>query len=67
MGCHFILQGIFLTQESNLGLLHFRQVLYRLSYEGNPCPSGVPVNYKLTLTIGTCNLVLLQLLTFNIP
>ena len=30
-GCHFLLQGIFLTQGSNLGLLHGRRVLYRLS------------------------------------
>ena len=29
--CHFLLQGIFPTQESNLGLLHCRQTLYRLS------------------------------------
>ena len=35
MGCHFILQGSFLTQESNLGLLHCTQILYRLSYEGS--------------------------------
>ena len=28
VGCHFILQGIFLTQESNPGLLHCRQILY---------------------------------------
>ena len=28
MGCHFLLQGIFLTQRSNLGLLHCRQILY---------------------------------------
>ena len=34
MGCHSLLQGIFLTQESNLGLLHCRQTLCRLSYEG---------------------------------
>ena len=34
--CHFLLQGIFLTQESNPGLLHYRQILYRLSYEGSP-------------------------------
>ena len=27
------LQGIFLTQESNWGLLHCRRILYRLSYE----------------------------------
>ena len=26
--CHFLLQGIFLTQEPNPGLLHYRQILY---------------------------------------
>ena len=31
VGCHFLLQGIFLTQESNPGLLHCRQILYLLS------------------------------------
>ena len=36
VGCHFLLQGIFLIQGSNLGLLHCRQSLYRLSYEGSP-------------------------------
>ena len=30
--CHFLLQRIFLTQDSNLGLLGCRQVLYWLSY-----------------------------------
>ena len=28
-----LLQGIFLTQESNHGLLHCRQILYQLSYQ----------------------------------
>ena len=28
VGCHFLLQDIFLTQESNPGLLHCRQILY---------------------------------------
>ena len=28
VGCHFLLQGIFLTQESNPGLLPCRQVFY---------------------------------------
>ena len=28
MGCHFLLQGTFLTQGSNLGLLHCRQILH---------------------------------------
>ena len=32
VGCHFLLQGIFPTQGSNLSLLHSRQMLYRLSH-----------------------------------
>ena len=31
-----LLQGIFPTQKSNLDLLHCRQILYQLSYEGSP-------------------------------
>ena len=34
VGCHFLLWGIFQTQESNPGLLHCRQILYCLSYKG---------------------------------
>ena len=30
-----LLQGIFATQESNRGLLHFRQILYQLTYQGS--------------------------------
>ena len=30
-----LLQWIFLTQESNCGLLHCRRILYQLSYQGN--------------------------------
>ena len=33
---HFLLQGIFLTQGSNPGLLYCRQILYQLSYKGSP-------------------------------
>ena len=39
MGCHFLLQGIFLTQGSNLGLLcllHCRLILYPLSRLEDP-------------------------------
>ena len=36
VGCHALLQGIFLTQESNQGLLHCRQILSQLSYQGSP-------------------------------
>ena len=35
VGCHFLLQGLFLTQGSNLSLLHCRQILYHLSHQGN--------------------------------
>ena len=37
VGSSSLLQGIFLTQESNPGLLHCRQLLYQLSYKGSPC------------------------------
>ena len=33
VGCHFLLQGIFLTRGLNLGLLHCRQSLYPLSHQ----------------------------------
>ena len=36
VGCHFLLQGIFLTQGSNPSLLHCRHTLYRLSHQGSP-------------------------------
>ena len=39
VGCHFLLQGIFLTQGSNLGLLYCSQILYHLSNLGGPTKS----------------------------
>ena len=36
VGCHSHLQGIFLTQRSNLSLLHCRQSHYRLNHQGRP-------------------------------
>ena len=36
VGSLSLLQQIFPTQDSNQGLLHFRQILYQLSYQGNP-------------------------------
>ena len=36
MWSHSLLQVIFLTQGSNLGLSHCRQILYHLSHKGNP-------------------------------
>ena len=37
VGCHFLLQGIFLTQGLNPGLLPCRQTLYRLRHQSTPC------------------------------
>ena len=36
VGSHSLLQGIFPTEGSNLGLLHCRQILYHLSHQGSP-------------------------------
>ena len=36
VGFHFLLQGISPTQGLNLSLLHHRQILYQLRYEGSP-------------------------------
>ena len=35
VGSLSLLQGIFPTQELNQGLLHCRQILYQLSYQGS--------------------------------
>ena len=53
MGCHFLLQEIFPTQGLKPGLLHYRQMLYRLSHQGRvnfeeypvilPCEKEDPV------------------------
>src|SRR5574340_32140 len=52
VGSLFLLQQIFPTQESNWCLLHCRQILYQLSYQGSPgevlslesgrCPAASP-------------------------
>ena len=36
VGSHFLLQGVFPTQGSNLDLQHCRQILYQLSHKGSP-------------------------------
>ena len=45
VGCHAILKWIFLTQGSNMRLLHCRQILYTLSHPGSPWKRIVkPIN-----------------------
>ena len=36
VGGHSLLQGIFPTRVSNLGLLHYRQILWHLSHQRSP-------------------------------
>ena len=36
VGCHFLLQGLFLTQGSNLLLLHWQIDSLSLSHQGSP-------------------------------
>ena len=43
-----LLQGIFLNQELNQGLLHCRRILYQLSYQRSPL-NDLPANI-FTLT-----------------
>ena len=40
MCCHFLLQGIFPTQELNPGLLHCKKTLYHLSHQESRQDSG---------------------------
>ena len=40
MGSLSLLQWIFLTQESNQGVLHYRQIPYQLSYQGRQKEEG---------------------------
>ena len=50
VGSPSLLQGIFLIQESNQGLLHCRQILYQLSYQGSPKMGGY-LNWRQTASV----------------
>ena len=50
VGSLSLLQGIFLTQGSNPGLPHCRQILYQLSHQGSPGQvrwSGIPISLRI--------------------
>ena len=51
VGCHFLLQGIFPTQGSDLGLLPHRQILYSLSHQGSPIPYTYTYIYDIIKNI----------------
>ena len=46
VGSLSLLQGIFQTQESNWGLLHYRWILYQLSYQGSPNGTKLDGKYR---------------------
>ena len=59
---HALLQGIFLTQGSNPGLLHCSQILYHLSHQGSLCGGRCEMQsfsrfVSLALTQGSQDLV----------
>ena len=54
MGSLTLLQGIFLTQGSNPGLLHCRQILYQPSHKGIPAYLTLLI-FLLAILIPGCN------------
>lgn len=60
VGCHFLLQGVFPTQGSNLCLLHCRWILY--CWTTREAPSDFPMNIK----IGRCCSVKMSLWNRNL-
>ena len=58
VGSLSLLQGIFLTQGSNLGLLHHRWILYQLRHKGSP--SGYPIPSQLIFLTQESNWCLLD-------
>ena len=58
MDRHFLLQGIFPTQESNPGLLHCGQPLYCLSHQGSPRQTLTDIKGEIdsnTIIVGDFN------------
>ena len=53
VGSLFLLQSVFPTQESNMGLLPCRQILYQLSYEGTGLISFLSKGFSTVLSSTT--------------
>ena len=50
--CDFLLQGIFLTQGLNPGLLHHRQILYQLSYTHTHTHTHTHIKCNVDIVVG---------------
>ena len=59
-----LLQQIFPTQESNWAFLHCRQILYQLSYQGNPLLTVKYNSYETFFLILKCFIFFLSLKKF---
>ena len=57
VGCHFLLQGIFLTQGLNPDLRHCRQTLYSLSHQGSSLTSRVHLDNSFTFSVSVFSLL----------
>ena len=57
VGSHALLQGIFLNQRSNPGLLHCRWILNHLSHQGSPSryeENNIPSNQSTFILFSIC-------------
>ena len=53
VGCHALLQRIFPTQESNLSLLNYRQILYDWATQKPQVTASLTMNAKRTLRLNS--------------
>ena len=67
VGCHALLQGIFPTQRLNAGLLHWRQILYRVSHQGSPNFCKILPNVTNGYLVASRILPLFPSLSFFLP
>ena len=65
VGIHSLLQGISQTQGSNPGLLHCRQIPYRLSHQGSPQIAEVHIKEIILMIPDSC--IFLYLEKYYIP
>ena len=63
MGCHFLLQEVFLTQGLTPGLPHCRQMLYHLSHQGGPHPEMLTRIFMLYITTSKLTYLILEACT----
>ena len=68
VGSRSLLQGIFPTQESKWDLLHCRQILYQLSYQGMSTPRLIHQGMNLCNCFTTVSQVaLFRLFNLSVP